>query len=241
MEQLNLFTSIMAAYATANGPISNTELYGHVADAARLPPGSLDAMAPVGAAGKRYSLIKRQIRWHQQTAKQLGLLRRVPGRRGAWELAKRTKNGLHEARQETKLVAFSTRLGMAIFGRCETALAGLDQPITLVCTSPPYLLRRQKAYGGIADETEYVDFICRALDGVVAHLAPGGSICLNVTNDSFMPNSPARSLYRERLVLALCFRFSLFKLQRDDLGEPVQSARPVPVRVEVACAAQLGL
>lgn len=43
----------------------------------------------------------------------------------------------------------------------------------------------------------------------MAQLAPGGSICLNLTNDSFVPGSPARSVAKERLVLAMVDRLGL--------------------------------
>lgn len=212
--QADLFSHVADAYlGLEDGSLTNAELYARVAVTASIPKALLHRMDPVGSAGQRHNLVKRALRWHQQTLKHMGVVERDPTQRGAWRLAERNKAGLHDAGPRNRLVAFSTSLGVAIWGRCETVLAGLDQPITLCVTSPPYLLRKARAYGGIADEEAYVDFIVRALEPVVAHLAPGGSICLNLSNDCFIPGSPARSLYRERLLLRLC---DVFGLQRMD-------------------------
>jgi site-specific DNA-methyltransferase (cytosine-N4-specific) len=59
------------------------------------------------------------------------------------------------------------------------------------------------------DEGAYVDFLCRAFEPVVRHLAPGGTICINLSNGIFEPGLPTRSLYRERLLIALRDRFQL--------------------------------
>lgn len=201
--QLDLFASVIASYAEApGGTLANEALYRAAATKAGVSEAELEATAPIGQAGTPRSVLKRQIRWHQQTAKAMGLLVRDPERRGVWQLATARK-GLHTAAPTTRLVAFSTHLGMAVWARCESVLSGLDVPVSLAVTSPPYLLKVPRAYGGVADERAYVEFLVRAFEPVVRHLAPGGSLCVNVTNDSFVPGSPARSTYLERLVLAL--------------------------------------
>lgn len=226
--QGDLFAHVTDAYLQCEaGVLTNAELYAAVARAARLPADALTTLHPIGESGQQHNLIKRAVRWHQQSLKHMQVIERDPSQRGAWRLSVRNKAGLHEATPKTRLVAFSTNLGVAIWARCESVLAGLDQPITACICSPPYLLRKARAYGGPADEEAYIDFICRALEPIVAHLAPGGSICLNLSNDCFVPGSPARSLYRERLLIRLCDRMGLHKLDSLIWCNPSKPPGPV--------------
>src|SRR3546814_19481809 len=95
-------------------------------------------------------------------------------------------------------------------------------------TSPPYPLAKPRRYGNVT-EAQYVDWLCKTLEPVIKLLVPGGSICINVGNDVFMPNSPARSLYRERLIVALHDRFGLPKI--DELTwEAPKAPRPASGR-----------
>ena len=70
--------------------------------------------------------------------------------------------------------------------------------------------------------------MCKILEPVIAQLAQGASIVLNVGHDVFMPGSPARSMYRERLMLALADRYGLQKM--DDLIWHNPARPPGPVR-----------
>jgi len=225
-EQLDLFGHVTNAYADAGGRLTNAQLYERVAREAGIDAERFNAREPIGKSGQKHSVLKRKLRWFQQTLKSAGIVEHVPGERGAWRLANRTKTGLHEARSHTRVVAFSTNLGLAVFGRCESVLAGLDQPITLAVSSPPYLLRKSRAYGNPSSEEEYIDFLCRALEPVISHLAPGGSLCLNLSNDCFIPGSSARSIYLERLVIALCDR-GMFLMDRIPWINPCKLPGPV--------------
>lgn len=79
--------------------------------------------------------------------------------------------------------------------------------------SPPYPLRKPRAYGN-PPEHAYVDFICNAMEPIVKHLMPGGSIVINVSQDIFESGLPSRSLYLERMVLALHDRLGLHLMDR---------------------------
>lgn len=151
------------------------------------------------------------MRWIQQTLKQLGLAEPIPQERGAWRLTSGGKQKLTPAARGTFMVACSTRLGLALWGYHEDVFSRLDLPITLCLTSPPYPLAKPRAYGGPTQE-EYVDFVCGALEPIVRNLRLGGSIALNISNDIFEAKSPARSLYRERLAIALYERLGLHKM-----------------------------
>jgi site-specific DNA-methyltransferase (cytosine-N4-specific) len=211
--QLDLFAHVTAVYADAPGAVSTSTLYREVASRVGMPPDQLEARVPVGLGGQAHNLTKREIRWIQQTLKHLGLLERVPEERGLWRLTEIGGTRLRQALPDVAMLAFSTDLGIAIWGSWQHVFPRLDVPIVLCLTSPPYALRKPRAYGN-PSETDYVDFICRAMEPVVHNLVPGGSIALNVSNDLFLPGSPARSLYLERLVLALADRFGLHLMDR---------------------------
>lgn len=204
--QADLFEPLLQAYRQAGeegAGVANADLYKTL--------GLQADKAPVGQAGVRHNLAHRQVRWQQQTLRQLGLLQRVPGKRGAWRLT--PKKELTPATPGVKLVAFSTHLGLGLWARCEDVFPHINEPIHLILTSPPYPLQKARAYGG-PSETEFVDFICRALEPLVKNLVPGGSVALNIANDIFLPKSPARSLYVERTVIALHERLRLSLMDR---------------------------
>lgn len=228
--QLDLFAHVADAFSTTvdGRSITTGELYAAVAQSAGLDKATTSQRQPIGKSGQIHNLFQRNVRWKVQTLKHLGIVERDPVTRGAWRLATRNKKGLHEAGSSTRLVAFSTNLGIAIWGRCERVIVGLDQQITAVITSPPYPIAKPRAYGGPSDEDQYIDFICRAMEPLVKHLTPGGSLCLNLANDVFERGLPSRSLYRERLLLALCDRFSLHRMDTIIWSNP--SKAPGPVR-----------
>ncbi len=211
--QIELFDHVAQAYARqTTDTVSNETLYRSAAELAGIPLSAVDHREPVGEAGKKYSVIKRKIRWHQQTLKQMGLLERVE--KGIWRFTGKGKDRLMKAEPTVAMLGFSTNLGIAIWGSCERVFGSINEPITLCVTSPPYLLRNPRAYGNPQDEREYIDFICRSFEPVVRNLVPGGSICLNISNDVFERGSPARSMYCERLLLALHDRLGLHLMDR---------------------------
>jgi DNA modification methylase len=227
--QIDLFEHVASAYTQANdGRLSNARLYQAVAEHAGVAPDAMELRVPIGRRqDQRHSLIKRKIRWYQQTLKRLGVLEHSPGERGVWRLTESGDKQLRRAPPKVSLLAFSTDLGIALWGACEDVFTKLDLPIALCLTSPPFPLRKPRAYGN-PTEIEYIDFICRALEPIVARLVPGGSICLNVSNDIFLQGSPGRSLYRERMVIALCERLGLTKM--DELVWLNPSKPPAPVQ-----------
>ncbi len=221
-----LFGYVADAYADS-GRLDNQTLYRSVAERAGLDHERMKARSPVGRAGKPHSLTERGIRWHTQTLKHMGVIKRVDGERGVWELVERTREGLHVPAVPVKLVAFSTDLGVAIWGDNMDVLTRLDEPVHLLLTSPPFPLRKPRAYGNPPIHA-YVDFILRSLEPVVRTLARGGSLVLNFSNDVFEPGSPARSTYIERIIIALEDRFGLHLMDR--LPWVNLSKAPAPVQ-----------
>ncbi|MDC6536566.1 site-specific DNA-methyltransferase [Pseudomonas syringae] len=225
--QLALFTHVMEAYRDdPDTPVANSRLYEMVAKRAGINEATLNHRMPIGSAGSLRSPTKRAIRWQQQTLKNLGVIEKVPGMRGAWRLTERTRQGLHKARPGVTLLGFSTDLGMALWGTSPDALEGLEQPIELLLTSAPYPLRIPRAYGNPTC-AEYVDFICRVLEPIIPCMAESGSLVLNLSNDVFLERSPARSTYLERVTIALEDRLGLSLMDRVIWQNPSKAPGPI--------------
>lgn len=226
--QLDLFDHVASVFARAgNGIVDNAALYERTAKLASIDVGDLEQRSSVGKARQKHSLVKRKIRWHQQSLKQMGLIERVD--RGTWKLTAygKKKLQLHEVETRVAMLGYSTDLGVCIWGAAERVFERLDRPITVALTSPPYPLKKPRAYGNPKMEREYVDFICRTLEPIVAHLAPGASLCLNISNDIFEPGLPSRSIYVERLVVAIYDRLGLHLMDRIPWINPSKPPGPV--------------
>ena len=225
--QMNLFSSVLHAYTKENdGLLDNSALYESVAGAVGLSQAEAAERLAIGKSCAKHNVFHRRVRWHQQTLKGLGIIKRVDDARGVWQLTRPAAKDLTRIDPTVAVLGFSTNLGIAIVGSCDSVFASIDAPIVLAVTSPPYPLANARKYGN-PTEAEYVDFICRTLEPVVKNLVPGGSICLNVSNDIFVPGSPARSMYRERLVLALYDRLGLHKMDELIWVNPTKPPGPI--------------
>lgn len=225
--QLDLFSSVLSAYTQSSGKISNKKLYSTVAASLGLTPEQAEEKVPIGKEQTPRNKLAQKIRWYQQTLKASNIIEKVEGERGVWQMTQKASKELNQIKPGIAVIGFSTELGIAILGSCDYTFSQLDAPITLVVTSPPYPLTKARAYGNVS-EGQYIDWICKTLDPIVKNLEPGGSICLNISNDIFLAKSPARSLYRERLVLALYDRLGLFKM--DELIWENRSKPPGPIQ-----------
>lgn len=226
-QQPSLFDNITQAYL-GRDEVSNQELYAILASKG-VDSSALDKKSPVGKSGSQHSLLKRSIRWQQQTLKQLNLLEKVANKRSIWKLTdggKKKFSALHEINDGHVVLAFSTTLGLALWANCKTLFSAINEPIALSLSSPPYPLNNPKAYGNVK-ESVYVDWICEAIEPIVKNLVKGGSIVINVGNDVFLKGLPARSNYRERMVIAFEDRLGLFKM--DEIPWINTSKAPGPI------------
>lgn len=98
-------------------------------------------------------------------------------------------------------------------GRCYQAdsrdlLAQIaDDSVSLVFTSPPFALKRKKAYGNVSP-AEYVDWLWPFAEEIYRILRPDGSFVLDL-GGAWNTGSGTRSLYPYELILRLCKRFHL--------------------------------
>lgn len=224
--QLSLFPFVAAAFASASGPVKTSDLYQEVGRRAGISPEDMDAKVPIGQSGQRHSPRKREIRWIIQTMKHRGILEKDCSERGLWRMTGKGSQQLRQALPDVSMLAFSTKLGLTIWGSWQRVAPRFDIPVVLHISSPPYPLAKPRAYGN-PPPSEYVDFICRSIEPVVANLVDGASIVLNLTNDSFVPGTPARSTYLERLVIALEDRFGLSLMDRTIWSDPSKPPGPV--------------
>lgn len=165
--QLDMFGHVLGAYAaTAERPMDNASLYQAVAQRADLDQAAVSRVEPIGEAATPRYVFHRQVRWYQQSLKALGLIERVEGKRGVWQLTDKARRDLHPIRRPLKVIAFSTDLGVAMWSAAEDVFSALEVPITLCFTSPPYPLRVSRAYGNV-DARAIVDFVCQALAPII--------------------------------------------------------------------------
>lgn len=212
--QIDLFEHVAAAYAQpSSGRLTNDELYRIAAGRAGMSRGDLEAKVSIGKSAVQRSAVKRAIRWHQQTLRHLGIIDRVDGARAVWELTEPGRQKLRKVADGIAVLGFSTNLGVAIWSNCTRVFDRWDEPIFLALTSPPYPLRQPRAYGNPPVE-EYIDFVCRIIEPIVRNLVPGGNVALSLSADIFESKSPARSLYLEKLTIALSERLGLHLMDR---------------------------
>jgi site-specific DNA-methyltransferase (cytosine-N4-specific) len=104
--------------------------------------------------------------------------------------------------------AYITRLGRAYHADALDVLRRLPaDSVALVMTSPPFALRRQKAYGNVAP-AEYVEWFWPFAEQIFRVLRPDGSFVLDL-GGAWNRGSGTRSLYQYQLVLRLCEVFHL--------------------------------
>jgi site-specific DNA-methyltransferase (cytosine-N4-specific) len=110
-----------------------------------------------------------------------------------------------------KLPAYATPLGYAFQGDATDFLRTLeDNTVHLVFTSPPFALRRQKAYGNVP-ATDYIDWFWPIAKEIHRVLRDDGSFVMEL-GGAWNPKSGTRSLFPYELLLRLG---KLFHLAQD--------------------------
>ena len=104
---------------------------------------------------------------------------------------------------------YYTNFGSAFVGNSLELLPHIaDESIDLVITSPPFALRRQKAYGNV-QEHDYVNWIKPFAKEIKRVLKNTGSFVLDL-GGAYQQGIPARSLYNFRVLLTLCDEIGFF-------------------------------
>jgi DNA modification methylase len=104
--------------------------------------------------------------------------------------------------------AYTTPLGRAYHADARDVLKRIPaDSVSLVFTSPPFALRRKKAYGNV-EATEYADWFWPFAEEIFRILRPDGSFVFEL-GGAWNPGSGTRSLFPYELLLRLCRRFHL--------------------------------
>lgn len=104
--------------------------------------------------------------------------------------------------------AYGTPAGRAYHADALEILSRVpDESVALVVTSPPFALRRQKAYGNVS-AVEYVDWFCPFAEQIHRILREDGSFVMEL-GSAWNPGSGTRSLYQYELLMRLSERFHL--------------------------------
>lgn len=107
--------------------------------------------------------------------------------------------------------AYTTSLGRCFHADALDVLRELPaSSVNLVLTSPPFALRRRKAYGNV-DPAEYIDWFLPFAEEIHRVLRPDGSFVFEL-GGAWNRGSATRSLYQYELILRLC---KLFHLAQD--------------------------
>jgi DNA modification methylase len=104
---------------------------------------------------------------------------------------------------------YSTPLGSCYRGDALALLRDLpDDSVNLVVTSPPYALRRKKAYGNVL-APDYIEWFLPFAEEIYRVLRPDGSFVFEVAPAWEKGAGGTRSLFLYKLILELCERFHL--------------------------------
>jgi DNA modification methylase len=104
--------------------------------------------------------------------------------------------------------AYTTPLGRAYQADALDVLRQLpSDSVSLIVTSPPFALIRQKAYGNVSHEA-YIEWFWPFAEEIHRVLRPEGSFVLEI-GGAWNSGSPTRSLYQYELVIRLCRMFHL--------------------------------
>lgn len=107
--------------------------------------------------------------------------------------------------------AYETAMGRAFQGDAKVVLPSIpDASINLVFTSPPFALRRQKAYGNVA-AADYIEWFWPIAEEIHRILTPDGSFVMEL-GGAWNPGSGTRSLFTYELLVRLG---KLFHLAQD--------------------------
>jgi len=111
-------------------------------------------------------------------------------------------------------IVYKTTYGKAIWDNSFKVLKEIsDNSIDLVITSPPFALRRKKAYGNVSAE-EYCEWFFPFAKEIHRVIKKKGSFVLDI-GGSWNKGEPTRNLYHFELLVELCKKWDLFKLAQE--------------------------
>jgi site-specific DNA-methyltransferase (cytosine-N4-specific) len=164
---------------------------------------------------RKRSAFRQAVHWARFNALCAGLLDR--SEKGIWTLTEKGRGSLANCQAGVILTVYETPDGQVVWADAITAAGALaDDSISLLFTSPPYPIMSGRGYGRFTD-AEVVELIVRCATDWRRALKDDGSIVIN-TRDCWLPKAQTggavRSLFQEKLLLALCEDVRLFFADR---------------------------
>lgn len=181
-----------------------SEIYNEFAKIVGLSEEELEKEVFAGHKAGMVSKWKRKIRFIQQTLKSKGFIKRGQ-KYGSWFVTKKGKDqlGLTHINPGLAKIYFVTNSGFALWAYAEDMPKIFKNEISLIITSPPYLLTKDKSYGNIgANDKQWVQNMLDLAAGWKDMLTPDGSIVLNI-GGSYKKDMGYQNLHIERLLIAL--------------------------------------
>lgn len=203
-----LMLPLLATLDDLGGEASASDVIASLSDRLKVPESVRDAYAAVdcGKWGTRQRCPWRQtVHWVRMDAVAAGYIERRE--HGVWTLSDLGRRLLPEARPGIILTVYETPSGQVVWADAMSAAGALsDASLNLVFTSPPYPILAGRSYGTFS-EGEIVELIVRCAREWHRSLAADGSLVLNF-KDVWLPKQATggavRSLYQEKLAIALC-------------------------------------
>ncbi|MGH9605364.1 MAG: DNA-methyltransferase [Terracidiphilus sp.] len=122
--------------------------------------------------------------------------------------------------------SYTTEFGAAYVGDSIRLLADLaDNSVSLILTSPPFALQRQKDYGNL-DQAEYVDWLLDFGRLAYRKLREDGSFVLDL-GGAYQKGVPVRSLYQFRVLLRFCDELGFHLAQEFFWHNPSKLPSPI--------------
>lgn len=202
------------------GESAPRDVYPAVAEAVGLPATVREDRTPGGVRAW-----DRHLRFAELQAQQRGLT--AHPRRNRWRATDRAAELLGVAEPGVLQVIFRTAQGEVLWADALNVLRGWEpRSVDLFMLSPPYLLQRQKAYGGPNSEREYLEWFLPFASEMYRTLRESGTMAINLAPGPYLPGLPVRSAYVHRLVLALLETLNFFLVGEHIWHNP--AALPAP-------------
>ncbi len=120
---------------------------------------------------------------------------------------------------------YHTRLGAAFLGDALDLMKRIpDNSVNLVVTSPPFALKRKKAYGNV-HASEYIEWFLPFAEQMKRIITEEGSIVIDI-GGTWIKGQPTRSLYHFKLVIALVEELGLHLAQEFYWYNPAKLPSP---------------
>lgn len=176
---------------------------------------------------------RQTVHWVRQNGITQNLISK--GSRGHWGLTEKGEKTLANCTGGIVLVIYETPSGQAVWAEAQTAAGALsNNSLQLIFTSPPYPILRGRDYGTFS-EAEIIELIVSCAKEWQRALTHDGSLVLNL-KDTWLPKSmtggAVRSLYQEKLLLALCEDVGLHFADRHYWRNPSHSPESAWVTVK---------